>query len=118
MGHMPLVMIRFRNAVVVLASLVSAGICIYVGRLLYERLVIHVPDAAMFFSVSHSDWAFVFLVALLCTVIGPVVLIVVCAYAWMDPDRRAMWVAFVVILLTGLIVADAPASVWHRFAPA
>jgi hypothetical protein len=118
MGHMPLVMIRFRNAVVVLASLVSAGIYIYVGRLLTNGSSYTCPmqpcssPCRIPTGRSCSWW-------LSCVrSIGPVVLIVVCAYVWMDPDRRAMWVAFVVILLTGLIVADAPASVWHRFAPA
>jgi hypothetical protein len=115
---MPQMMIRLRKTVVVLACLVSAGIYIYVGRLLYERLVRRVPDAALFFSALHSDWAVVFMAALVSTVIGPVVLIVVCAYAWMDPHRRSMWVGFAVIMLAGLIVAYAPSGVWHRLAPA
>jgi hypothetical protein len=115
---MPQMMIRLRKAVVVLACLVSAGISIYVGRLLYERLVRRVPDAALFFSALHSDWAVVFMAALASTVIGPAVLIVVCAYALVDPHRRAMWVGFAIIILAGLIVAYAPSNLWHRFASA
>jgi hypothetical protein len=111
-------MIRIRKAVVVLACLVSAGIYIYLGRLLYERLVRHVPDTALFFSALHSDWAVLFMAALASTVVGPAVLTVVCAYAWVDAHRRSMWVGFAVIILAGLFVAYAPSSLWHRLTPA
>ncbi len=105
---------RFRTATLTLSLATVIGLLVYAVRLYCERVVWHIPESAIFFSALHSEWALVFLYAILCTLVAPFALLGVVAYILVDAGRRVYWIALGAALVIGLAVAYAPQSVWNR----
>ena len=105
---------RFRTPTLTLSLATVIGLLVYAVRLYCERVVWHIPESAIFFSALHSEWALVFLYAILCTLVAPFALLGVVAYILVDAGRRMYWIALGAALVIGLAVAYAPQSVWNR----
>jgi len=105
---------RFRTATLAISWATVCGLVVYAVRLYCERVVWHIPESAIFFSALHSEWALVFLYAVLCTVIAPFVLLAVVTYIVVDARRREHWITVATAIAIGLAIAYSPQSVWSR----
>src|SRR6266850_3451064 len=71
----------------ILCWVLSGGIGVFIARLVYERLVLHINDRALFFGILHSDYALVFWAALMCFLLAH--LWVPLALLWIAIRHRA-----------------------------
>lgn len=106
-------LMRLRTIAIVIASATIVGLFTVVARLYYERVLVHVSENAIFFSAIHSDWAGVFILALLTAAVAPLVLVISIAYGCIDTHRRNAWIVLSIALGLGLLLVYLPVSVWR-----